>query len=294
MKVNLAFFGMMYQGSSVDAAGNVRAPYYDIPVGVQRLWDTAATLTFMGAEPPFNMSGFESQRALTNHTGAALMFTFGFSADPAYPPPAVALRTGSRNRPSPAFLQAATDAILDFDQFRFYELGNEYALKREYWDGTAEEAHQQSAWLYARIKARYPSAICLCPSLSDLLEPSGYAYAERYCALIRKQAACDAVAFHMYAKSVADIHAQLARLDMLGIELPLYCTEYDGPWEAFDIFAARGVKCTVLNGQQPFAPYTDKVMSERWISMVSRMITIGVNEPAPSTRSGCGRWLPWL
>lgn len=284
------FFGMMYQGSSVDRRGNVQEPYYRIPVGIQRLWDTRATETGFG-EPPFDLSGLESQVNLAEFNGSEVMFTFGFSADPQFPPPAGALREESRNVPKPEYLESVIDAVLDFSmtrsapRIRYFEGQNEPALKTEYWDGTPEELHDLEIMRYAKIKARQWNSVVISPSLNDLLEPSGQSFAERYCALMRKQPACDAIAFHLYADTVQSIHDQLAQLDRVtaGLGLPLYCTEFNGPWEAFDIMAAKGIRCVVLNGQQPPAPYSDPDLRDRWLVMVNRLTTIGPE----AQRKGC-------
>lgn len=287
MTITKEFFGMMYQGSSVDTSGLVQEPYYPIPVGVQRLWDTGAVMTFFPSEV-----GLTSQLALAKRTGAKTLFTFGFGADPSYPPPAEALKPGSRNRPTFVALSAALDLVTRYP-IDMYELGNEPALSYEYWDGTTQELYDQSTWLFQRLRAKVPMSAILSPSLNDLLEPSGFGFAEQYCALMRQAAACDGIAFHMYANSVDNINAQLAQLDRVttGLEhLPRYCTEYNGPWEAFDIMAAKGIKLVVLNGQQPPAPYSDQTLAVRWSDMVTRLTTTGpVTPPTPDprTRGGC-------
>lgn len=296
-----SFFGMMYQGSSVDVEGNVQSPYFPIPVGVVRTWDTTACMTFMGVDP-IDASPLTNQTRLAQRNAAQVLFTFGFSGDEHFPPPADALIPGSRNRPQREYLDRVIDAVLNYSEtvgrIHMYEEGNEPAIANLYWDGTPEEAYEQFAFIYQRIKARDPLALVLSPSLNDLLEPSGLAFAMRYGSLMRSLGpACDAVAFHMYAHDTNDIYAQLANLDKAcdGLSLDYFCTEYNGPWEAFDIFAARGIKLLVLNGQQPPAPYSDPALAMRWYDMVTRLTTSGPNiPPSPDLRKrgGCSRFLP--
>jgi hypothetical protein len=300
VKLTREYFGMMWQGSSVDEEGEVRGTYLPIPVGVNRLWDTRAAMTFLSPAPnTIDLTGLRSQVALAEKIGAKVLYTFGFTADPNFPRPEFALLPGSRNRPTLAYLAAVANAVLDYSleggsrRIHIYELGNEHALKDEYWDGSVEQSYYQAAWLNAGIKARDPGGLTLCPSLNDLTEPSGLAYAEEYCALMRERgAACDAIAFHMYAATIEQVHAQLANLDRAtaGLPLDLYCTEFNGTWEAADILAARGVKLWTLNGQQPPAPYSDGAKHADWLALVNRLTTIGPKTPSatqPSSRGGC-------
>lgn len=303
MIVTPDFFGMMYQGSSVtlDEQGNVRVqqPYFPISVGVQRLWDTGAVMTFLGTEPPFNLGGLRSQVALAEQNDSRVLYTFGFCGDAAFPPPIAALREGSRNRPRPEYLDAVADAVLDFSlaaphrRIHIYELWNEPAIADLYWDGPSMEArvldhYVQCRHLALRIRARDPGALILSPSLNDLLEPTGFDFALRYCRLMRERGpACDAIAFHLYCQTPAEVYDHLTALDTVagGLNLDYYCTEFNGPWEAFDILAARGIKLVTLNGQQrppthPHPPYEDEAQAARWNAMVARLTTQGPALPA--------------
>jgi hypothetical protein len=295
VKVDRSFFGMMYQGSSIDPEGRYATePYYPIPIGVLRTWDTRAVMTFSN-------DGLASQVKFAESNNAEVMYTFGLSADPAFPPPADVLLPGSRNRPTRAFLTAAIDQVLDFSladvrpRIRAYEEGNELSIADHYWDGSVEEAYDQCAFIYHRIKARDPSAVLLSPSLNALDLDYGLNFALKYVALMKKYGpACDAFATHVYTDTLDNLYVQLANFDRVRRDfpqLPYYCTEFNGPWEAFDVMAARGFKCVVLNGQQPPAPYYDEALCDRWQAMVDRLTTVGPSLPAaPASRKGCGRW----
>lgn len=304
MTLERSFFGLQFQGSSVHAGGVVQAPYFPIQVGVQRMWDTFGTMTFFGTRPPFNFEGLERQCALAERNGSKVLFTFGFSGDRAFPPPQAALRAGSSNRPDPAYLERVADAVTDFSRnvspIHIYELWNEPAIANLYWDGPSMEErvldhYLQCAWLDKYLRAKDPGRLILSPSLNDLLEPTGFDFALRYCRLMRERGpACDAIAFHLYVKTPEEVYAHLAHLDLVahGLELDYYCTEFNGPWEAFDIMASRGIKLVTLNGQQrapthPAPPYEDEAQAARWNAMVHRLTTQGPATPVTKGKRGC-------
>lgn len=324
MKVERDFFGMMFQGSSFDLEGNSTQPFFPIPVGVQRLWDTYAVMTFMGLGPDFNMDGMNSQVRLAERNRSKVLYCFGFSAHwIEHPeavetmPPAGALLPGSKNEPTSAYLASVAAAVMDFSvgekddharRIHIIQQWNEPAVASHYGDtSTPELCHLRSAGLNNYCKSRDSGVLMLSPSFTALDQHYGLDYLQKYVNSMRARGnGCDAFSVHLYtdqklphAEQIKQIHTTINNLDRIAGDLGLdyYFTEFNGPWEAYDIMARHPkIKCLVLNGQQrephwPTPPYESAEQADRWTQMYNRLTTVGPspNVPAPDIkkRGGC-------
>lgn len=318
-------FGMMFQGSSFDIEGKpTRRPdgtlnaYFPIAVDVQRLWDTDGTMSGMGAGPIFNLDGLTSQVRLAERNGSQVVFCFGFGAhwtvdpDPKYKPPASALLPGSKNRPTPEYLAAVAEAVMTFsvgknnDQPRrlhFIQGWNEPAEGWAYWDvGTPEDNHEQSIGLARYCKSRDSGVSILSPSFNALDQPYGLAFMQRYVDSMRARGnGCDAISFHLYtdrklphAEQIKQVHTTLDNLIRVCRDrgLKYFCTEFDGPWDAYQIMHDREIELLTLNGQRPPAPYEREDLANLWnlmrVQVVSKPPAPPVPVPTPKKKGGIG------
>jgi hypothetical protein len=226
-KLGRSFFGHMVQGSIINHDGSTSQPI-TIPIGILRGWNCGASFEWVYRN---EWEGFDRLLRLGESLGAEILYVLAGEPDTALP-------SLDEWR---AFVRAAVDRSAG--RIGHWELWNEPVFCR---GASAADMAVYSREAYSIIKATYPWATVLSPSLNELLTSYGRKYADEY---LRTSHFADAIAFHSYdpANRLSEVLGLVRGLS----DLPLWNTETASAdlFGTFVTHALAGVDVCVWNAQ---------------------------------------------